>query len=229
MGNKHGKTYGKMIKHIDFYHQWYGASGGCFCMILMAPEVEPGSPIKPPTSGLDLSFCSFSVFIKEIRFSLFHLSGWSVIKSGKWPDSRFPPYTSEMGVGIGIHREYFMNFHDIDELTLLPSSPQHFLMDPFQIHQPWRLRRFAPACPVERRVEVCAAYLQIAAFRQYARDRRFLAQQLQSFSVQHALCRVAAATPLTQRVWRTKRTGNQRQRWKIIWLMHVNNRAYRIL
>lgn len=35
---------------------------------------------------------------------------------------------------------------------------------------------------------VCAAYLQIAAFRQYARDRRFLAQQLQSFSVQHALC-----------------------------------------
>eukprot|EP00435_Cladocopium_sp_Y103_P020350 s555_g4.t5 len=35
---------------------------------------------------------------------------------------------------------------------------------------------------------VCAAYLQIAAFRQYARDRRFLAQQLQSFSVQHAMC-----------------------------------------
>lgn len=68
-------------------------------------------------------------------------------------------------------------------------------MDFFQIHQ----RRFAVSprhAPVERRVEVCAAYLQIAAFRQYARDRRFLAQQLQSFSVQHALCRVAAPAPV---------------------------------
>lgn len=35
---------------------------------------------------------------------------------------------------------------------------------------------------------VTAQYLQIAAFRQYARDRRALAQQLQSFSLQQAMC-----------------------------------------
>ena len=33
-----------------------------------------------------------------------------------------------------------------------------------------------------------AAYLQIAGFRRYARDRRFLEQQLRSFSVQEAKC-----------------------------------------
>ena len=56
-----------------------------------------------------------------------------------------------------------------------------------------RIHHFDELTLLERRVEVCATYLQIAAFRQYARDRRFLAQQLQSFSVQHALCRLAAA------------------------------------
>ena len=62
---------------------------------------------------VDLSFCSFSVFIKELRFSIYldsFLKIWETISI--WN-------TSEMGLWIRIHREYFMNFHDIlDELTI---------------------------------------------------------------------------------------------------------------